>query len=465
MKVILIGNGGREHVLADLASRSPLVDEILVFGGNAGILAEPKVRRIADLPKDVGALCEAACQVAREEKVDLTIVGPEVPLAAGIAGRFKASGLSIFGPLKTAARLEASKLFAKEIMNAAGVPTANYRVFRKGQELELGGYLASLQGSDQYPVVVKADGLCAGKGAIICHTLTEALEAVNRCWIDEEFGDAGKTLLVEQFLRGYPGLLRPELSVMALVDILGNFILLPAAQDYKPVGDGDSGENTGGMGAICPVPWVSQAMMERIGRTIFAPVITEMKRRGTPFSGVLYAGLMWMANGPVVIEFNVRFGDPESEAVLPLLKSDLIPVLKTIADGGSVADVRLQWLPGCVVCVVLASNGYPGKYQVGLPISGLAKDNITQLARPFVSSGMPNPWKVFHAGTCLSEQGVVMTNGGRALCVTKQGVNLADTAEMIQREIGYLTWGDTKETRRYCRSDIGLGVPEMLPKL
>jgi phosphoribosylamine--glycine ligase len=348
-------------------------------------------------------------------------------------------------------------------MASAGVPTAEYRVFDKGRILDLGRYLASLQEAD-YPIVIKADGLCAGKGAMICHDYTEAFTAVCRFLIDDKFGAAGQTVLVEEFLRGDPGLDRAELSIMALVDVQGHFIMLPPAQDYKTIDDGDKGENTGGDGAFAPIPWVNQKMMAEIGQTILAPVIAEMKRRGTPFSGALYAGLMWTAEGPKVVEFNVRFGDPEFQPISRLLQTDLIPILKAIADGGSIADVELKWTGGYAVCVVIVSKGYPGEYQVGWPISGLGRNDITQPAR-FEDDHPLNrsAWKVFHAGTRYKGQGSqVLTAGGRVLNVVKTGKYLADTATAIYEQTGGITWGDNPTNRSYRRHDIALGVPKTL---
>jgi len=455
MKVLIIGYGGREHALAWLASRSQAVSEVLVFGDNAGMLAEPKVRRVGDWPKKPEEQVSAAWHAASEGGVDLTIVGPEALLAEGIVDTFQASHLSIFGPTAAAAQLETSKWFAKEVMLKARVPTAPVVKFSKA---ELEATFRHLLGHE-LPVVIKADGLCAGKGVRICRDFAQVVDAVHRCFIVSDYGAAGDTILVERYLPPHHRLARAELSILALVDIQGNFLLFPAAQDYKSVNDGDRGDNTGGMGAFAPVPWVTEAMMQQIGEKIFAPTIAEMKKRGTPFSGVLYAGLIWTADGPKVIEFNVRFGDPEIQPLAMLLQTDLIPVLKTIADGGSIADVKLKWTPGFAVCVNLVSRGYPGAYRTGFLVSGLADNDISGLAR--LESAHPadrSGWKVFHAGTKRSG-GQVVTSGGRVLGVTKIGRYLPDTAKAIYAELCHIAWGDGQGTKPYARFDIGIDVP------
>jgi phosphoribosylamine--glycine ligase len=351
--------------------------------------------------------------------------------------------------------LEGSKSFAKDVMRAAGVPTADAVRFGIAHADSALNY-AVAHGA---PVVIKADGLCGGKGAIVCQTEMDIRVAINRCFKAKEFGAAGEMILVEDFLAKHPMLPRAELSVLALVDFHGNFIMFPAAQDHKAVFDGDQGPNTGGMGSYAPVPWVKQTMMDVIGQDIFAPVIAEMQKRGTPFSGVLYAGLMWTFGGPKVVEFNVRFGDPEIQPLAMLLKTDLIPVLKKIADGESIADINLEWKPGAAVCVVMTSHGYPGSYPKGAEIIGLNHG----------SSGLDigESLQVFQAGTAFDGEKIV-TVGGRVLNVTSYsdylpgapGQDALSAARVAAYEaVGKISWKDNNDHGPQIRNDIAQNVP------
>lgn len=440
LRVLIIGSGktagGREHVLVWLAGKSPRVEEVYCFGANDGMRAEPKYIAVSPEPQGVDDMIAWV----RENEIDLVIVGPENPLAEGIVDRFRAAGLTIFGPTQAAARLESSKFFAKKIMTTAKVPTARYRSFFHDELAQACNFVRN-----EYPhsSVVKADGLCAGKGAMVCRDLDQALRAIHRCLVDREFGPAGEAILIEEFLLPHPKLRRAELSILSLVDIHGNFLMFPAAQDYKPVNDNDEDDNTGGMGSFAPVPWVTEAMMNQIGRKIFEPTIKMMQSLGNPFSGVLYAGLMWTEDGPKVVEFNVRFGNPEIQALAKLLKTDLIPILLAIAQGKSIADVKLEWQPGYAVCLVLASKGYPEKYEKGLAISGL--NQLPTL----------NEFKVFHAGTKDGK-----TNGGRVLdLVWHSMLGLEDAALVVRNLATKINWGDGQTTGPHYRTDIGLNVP------
>ncbi|MBI5765601.1 phosphoribosylamine--glycine ligase [Candidatus Falkowbacteria bacterium] len=446
MRILIIGDGGREHVLTHLASQSEAVDEIYCPGKNAGILSEPKCERL-DLPEPGHAGIIAA---AKQKKIDLIIVGPEKYLAEGIIDNCRTAGLSIFGPTKKAAHIESSKNFAKQLMRAAEVPTAHAANFRRNQIEEAKLYLEMW---NKYPVVIKADGLAAGKGVKICQTEEGAMAAINSCFIDDEFGAAGEQILIEEFLVGHPLLKRAELSVMALVDIHGDFAMMLPAQDYKPVYNDDQGPNTGGMGSYAPIPWVTQAMMDEIDKKIFKPIIDRMKALGMPFSGALYAGLIWTAQGPKVIEFNCRFGDPEIQPLSMLLETDLIKVMKHIADGGSIASpFMLQWRRGATVCVVMANHGYPNTYKKDAEIFGL-QDFGQDVC-------------VFHAGTKFNGENHIFTNGGRVLGVTAYSPaaatpndSLRIAAHKAYQAMREITWTDADDHGPYYRTDIAEDVP------
>ncbi len=388
MRILVVGSGAREHALVWKLAQSPEVDALFTAPGNAGTAGISTNLPISasDSQGLVGA--------AREHRIDLTVVGPEDPLADGLADEFTRQGLLVFGPSADAARIESSKTWAKEVMRSAGVPTAQSRRFT-----DLDSALDAVADSD-LPMVIKADGLAAGKGVIVAQTRLQAEEAVRAMMAESAFGKAGEEILIEEHLKGR------EVSVLALTDGETIYPLTPAC-DYKRAHDGDLGLNTGGMGAYAPVPAVDDEMLTRIHREILAPTIAEMGKRGIRYRGVLYAGLMLTDDGPKVIEFNCRFGDPETEVVLPLLQSDLLPLLQATAQGRLASVPNPTWLDGACVAVVLASGGYPLGYQKGFEIVGL--DNL------------PEDVVAFHAGTTLGTDGQVLTSGGRVLALSACG--------------------------------------------
>ena len=392
MRVMVIGSGGREHVLAGKLAQSPRVEQILCVPGNAGTATLGE-----NVPADLADL-DALVQLAKDREVDLTIVGPEAPLCAGLVDRFEAAGLRVFGPSAAAARLEGDKAYAKQLMRQASVPTAEGRAFHN--YLDAKTYVATRDTG----LVVKAAGLAAGKGVFVCDEPSEALLVLENIMVDRIFGDAGSTVIVEERLVG------PEISVLALVD--GQTIYtLEAAQDHKAVGEGDVGANTGGMGAYCPAPIATDNVLEIVERDVLVPIVDMLRSQGVTYRGVLYAGLMLTPAGPKVLEFNCRFGDPEVQALLMRLESDLLDAIEAVVDG-RLADLQLKWNPQPAVCVVMASAGYPGKYAKGKVIDGL--DDVAQM--PDVT--------VFHAGTATLG-GRTVTSGGRVLGVTALGSDLA----------------------------------------
>ena len=388
MKVLVVGSGGREHTLSWKLAQSPRVTELLAAPGNPGIARHARCLSIKD--RDVEALREAALR----ERVDLTVVGPELPLSLGLADRFRERGLAVFGPSQAAARLESSKAFAKDLMARHGIPTARFRAFTEAGPArawcrELGA-----------PLVVKADGLAAGKGVMICRTLPEADTAVAQCLDERAFGAAGASVVIEEFMEG------EEASFFAVTD--GAAILpLASAQDHKTVFDGDQGPNTGGMGAYSPAPVMDAGMTERVMAEIVRPTVAAMAKEGVPFAGFLYVGLMITRDGPRVVEFNCRFGDPECQVVIPRLAGDLLPLLDAVARGAGI-PASVSWTPDASVCVVMSSGGYPGPYETGRPITGLTE-----------AEALPGV-RVFHAGTALRD-GALVTAGGRVLGVQALG--------------------------------------------
>jgi phosphoribosylamine---glycine ligase len=396
MKVLVIGKGGREHALVWKLAQSPRVSQVYCAPGNAGT-AQDGINVPID-PTDFDRLAKWA----KKEEIALTVVGPEEPLALGLVDFFQQAGLRVFGPSKEAAQLEASKVFAKQLMRHADVPTAEFRVCDHPDPAR--HYIETRE----YPVVVKADGLAAGKGVIVCGTTEEALAAVDRIMVREEFGlAAGRQVVIEKRLDGQ------ELSILALVS--GRAILpFEATQDHKRAFDNDEGPNTGGMGAYCPAPLATPELIQNIEQSILVPTVHALKRSRRPFRGVLYAGIIVTNQGPRVLEFNCRFGDPETQPLLMRLRTDLVDLLEAVVDRKleDFTESRLDWDPRPAVCVVMASQGYPGSYAKGKVISGLEE-----------AAKLPDV-KVFHAGTKL-ENGVVVTDGGRVLGVTALGDTLA----------------------------------------
>jgi len=419
MKILIIGNGGREHALAWKCAQSTLVDEVLVAPGNAGTARENKIRNIAVTADDI----EALASLAQRESVDMTIVGPEAPLVAGIADRFGELGLPCFGPTAAAAQLEGSKAFSKDFLARHNIPTAAYQNFTDLQPAL--DYIRE-QGA---PIVVKADGLAAGKGVIVAMSLEEAEAAATDMLQGGSFGDAGARIVIEEFLDG------EEASFIIITD--GTAILpLATSQDHKARDEGDCGPNTGGMGAYSPAPVVTAEIEERIMELVIRPTLQGMRAEGRNYLGFLYAGLMIMPDGtPRVIEFNCRLGDPETQPIMTRLKSDLVAICSATLDG-SLARQSADWDSRAALGVVLAAGGYPKSYARGKPISGLDEaDSATQ--------------KVFHAGTALDEDGVV-TSGGRVLCVVGLGDTVADAAQRAYDSVDKIDWEDV-----YCRRDIG----------
>jgi phosphoribosylamine--glycine ligase len=397
MNVLVIGKGGREHALVWKLSQSPRADRVYCAPGNAGT-AEDGV----NVPIEVTEF-DRLVRFAKKEDIGLTVVGPEEPLALGIVDFFHKAGLKIFGPSREAAQLEASKVFSKQLMRHADVPTAEFRVCDHPDPAR--HYIETRE----YPVVVKADGLAAGKGVIVCSTTEDAMAAIDRIMVREEFGrQAGRQIVIEKRMEGQ------ELSIIALVS--GRTIIpLQPTQDYKPAGDNDTGLNTGGMGAYCPAPLATPELLQEIDQSILVPTVHALKRSRRPFQGVLYAGLMVTNQGPRVLEFNCRFGDPETQPLLLRLKTDLFELIEAVVDGklDEFSEERLEWDPRPAVCVVMASQGYPGPYQKGKVITGLAE-----------AAKLPGV-KIFHAGTKVQND-LVVTDGGRVLGVTALGDTLGE---------------------------------------
>ncbi|SFI37580.1 phosphoribosylamine--glycine ligase [Planctomicrobium piriforme] len=418
MKVLVIGSGGREHVLAWKLKQSPQVTQVFCAPGNAGTGVD--VTNI-----DINASdSERLAQFAKNEKIDLTVVGPEGPLVGGVVDVFKKHGLRVFGPSKAAAALEGSKAFCKDIMRQASVPTAEYRVFKDAE-----GAIDFIQERDETPLVVKADGLAAGKGVVVCENKLEAMAAVNMIMKQNAFGDAGKTVVIEEKLVGQ------EVSILALVD--GKTIItLEAAQDHKAAHDGDTGPNTGGMGAYSPAPFATPELMDTVIEKILIPTVHTMRKAGVEFRGVLYAGLMLTSQGPKVLEYNVRLGDPEAQAILMRLKTDMYDVLCAAADGKLKDLPQLEWDDRTAICVVMASEGYPGPISTGHPIRGVDDAN----ALPDV--------KVFHAGTAV-QKGEVVNTGGRVLGVTALGKDVSDAKRKAYEAVRCIRWQGA-----WCRKDI-----------
>ena len=392
MDVLLIGSGGREHAMAWKLKQSPQLGKLYIAPGNAGTAQCGQNVAIRD--NDVAALAN----FAREKNVGLVIVGPEEPLAAGVVDAMEAAGIKAFGPNAAAAQLEADKAFSKQLMRSAAISTAEGRIFDRFTDAK--AYIAS---RDE-PVVIKAAGLAKGKGVIVCDDPADGILAAEKIMVDRIFGDAGDRIVVEDKLLG------EEASILAFVDGRSIYVM-ESAQDHKPIGDGDTGPNTGGMGAYSPAPVITDDMMSRITREILVPIVDGMNRNGTPYKGVLYAGLMITSGGPRVLEFNVRFGDPETQPILMRLQSDLLEVCLAVCDG-RLEEVFLKWDLRPAVCVVMASGGYPGYYEKGKVIHGL--EHASELQDVMV----------FHAAT-KQQNGDIVTDGGRVLGVTALGATIA----------------------------------------
>lgn len=419
MKILIVGSGGREHALAWKAAQSASVTEVLVAPGNVGIAQEPKCRLVNIASDDI----EGLKQLALAEEVDLTIVGPEAPLVAGATDVFEQSGLKVFGPSKNAARLEGSKVFTKRLLAKYGVPTGQYEEFADYDAAYK--HLTKISG----PIVVKADGLAAGKGVFVCRDRQESFQALHTIMKERAFGDAGNLVVVEECLEG------EEASFIAFTDGK-NVLPLASSQDHKPIYDDDQGPNTGGMGAYSPAPVVTPEVHDRIMNEIMIPVVQALEKEGAPYLGFLYAGLMIRDGKPYVLEFNVRMGDPEAQPLLFRMNSDIVPLM-TVALEGKLGEAHIDWSPEDSVCVVMASSGYPGSYEKGKPIHGLADaDKLDGV-------------KVFHAGTARGPQGVV-TSGGRVLGVTAKALGIAQAIDKAYQAVQKICWDNA-----YYRTDIG----------
>ena len=425
LRILVVGGGGREHALVWKLAQSPRVKKLYCAPGNPGIgeLAECVNIDVKDNT--------ALLTFAWENKIDLTVVGPEAPLANGLVDIFAEHGLKIFGPTKAAAQIEGSKAFAKKLMKKYGIPTAAYEVFT---DITAAKDYIRRQGA---PIVVKADGLAAGKGVVVATTVDEALAAVDMIMGDAVFGEAGAQVVVEEFMEG------EEASLLTFTDGL-TVVPMVSAQDHKRVADGDDGPNTGGMGAYAPAPVVTPAMLARIMREILQPTVEAMRREGCPYVGCLYAGLMITADGPKVVEFNARFGDPETQVVLPLLESDLTVVMEACIDG-RLERTPVAWANGAAVCVVMAAGGYPGDYKKGDAIDGL----------PAAAAGGA---VVFHAGTAKKD-GTIVTNGGRVLGVTAMDGDVLKAIEKAYDAVGKISFAGM-----HYRKDIAHRVVDRLRK-
>ncbi len=419
MKVLIVGGGGREHALALKIMQSPKVAQIICAPGNGGMASIAKCVPIR--ATDI----EGMLSLAKEEKVDLVVIAPDDPLVMGMADAFEAAGMKAFGPNAAAAAIEGSKVIAKEIMEKYHIPTAGYQVFKDAKEA-----LAYIQAQNSYPTVIKAEGLALGKGVVLAKDYAEAEKAITEMMVDKIFGNSGSRVVIEEFLTG------PEVSVLAFTD--GTTIKpMVSAQDHKRAFDGDEGPNTGGMGTFSPSEKYTKQIEEQCMREIFIPTIEGMKSEGRTFRGTLFFGLMLTENGPKVIEYNCRFGDPETQVVLPRLKTDIVEIMLSVIDG-TLADIDIQWEDNAAVCVVAASGGYPGRYTTGRKIAGL--DTAQQM----------EDITVYHAGTALSGEDYV-TAGGRVLGVTATAKTIWEARERAYHAIEQIAF----EGMHY-RKDIGI---------
>ncbi|HJC46713.1 MAG TPA: phosphoribosylamine--glycine ligase [Candidatus Lachnoclostridium pullistercoris] len=423
MKILVVGSGGREHAIVWKLAQSPKTEKIYCAPGNGGI---------AELAEcvDIGAMeFEKLAAFAKEKEIDLTVIGMDDPLCGGIVDVFEREGLRVFGPRKNAAILEGSKAFSKDLMKKYGIPTADYQVFtdpEKAQE-----YLETAK----FPIVLKADGLALGKGVLICNTLEEAKAGVKTLMLDKQFGSAGDEIVVEEFLTGR------EVSVLSFVD--GKTIkIMTSAQDHKRAKDGDQGLNTGGMGTFSPSPFYTEEVDAFCREHIYQKTVDAMRAEGREFKGIIFFGLMLTADGPRVLEYNARFGDPETQVVLPRMKNDLAEVFEACVDG-TLDQVELEFEDNAAVCVVLASDGYPEKYEKGFPISGLD------------AFAGKKDYFVFHAGTKKAADGQILTNGGRVLGVTATGKDLKEARKKAYEATKWISFEN-----KYMRTDIGKAIDE-----
>ena len=423
MKVLVVGSGGREHAIVTSVAKSKRVDKIYCAPGNAGIAALAECVPIGAMEFD------KLVAFAKEQAIDFTIVGMDDPLVGGIVDVFEAEGLKVFGPRKNAAILEGSKAFSKDLMKKYNIPTAGYENFTDPKDA-----LAYLE-TAKMPIVLKADGLALGKGVLICNTLEEAKEGVRTIMEDKKFGSAGNTMVIEEFMTGR------EVSVLSFVD--GKTIkIMSSAQDHKRAKDGDQGLNTGGMGNFSPSPFYTKEVDDFCKKYIYQATVDAMAAEGRPFTGVIFFGLMLTEDGPKVLEYNARFGDPEAQVVLPRMKNDIIDVMEACVDG-KLDTIDLQFEDNAAVCVVLASDGYPVSYEKGFPITGFEKFDGK------------DDYYCFHAGTAFDNEGRIVTNGGRVLGITATG---KDLKEARAKAYGATEWIDF--ANKYMRHDIGKAIDE-----
>lgn len=422
MKVLIVGSGGREHAIAWKVAQSDRVEKIYCAPGNAGI------EQYAECV-NIGAMeFEKLVSFAKEQRIDLTIIGMDDPLVGGIVDIFEAEGLRVFGPRKNAAILEGSKAFSKDLMKKYHIPTAAYETFESADEA-----IAYLEKAE-FPIVLKADGLALGKGVLICNTLQEAKEGVKSIMLDKQFGSAGNRMVIEEFMTGR------EVSVLSYVD--GKTIkTMTSAQDHKRAKDGDQGLNTGGMGTFSPSPFYTKEVDDFCNKYVYQATVDAMAAEGRAFTGIIFFGLMLTPKGPRVLEYNARFGDPEAQVVLPRMKNDIIDVMEACIDG-RLNEIDLQFEDNAAVCVVLASDGYPEKYDKGFVINGLEQ---------FENK---DGYYVFHAGTKKTQEGIV-TNGGRVLGVTAKGTDLKEARANAYEATKWIDFEN-----KYCRSDIGKAIDE-----
>ena len=421
MKVLIVGSGGREHAIAWKVAQSKKVDKIYCAPGNGGI------SEIAECV-DIGAMeFDKLVAFAKKESIDLTVIGMDDPLVGGVVDAFEKEGLRVFGPRKNAAVLEGSKVFSKDLMKKYNIPTAGYDTFTSSEDA-----IAFLEKNEKYPIVLKADGLALGKGVLICNSLEEAKEGVKSLMLDKQFGSAGDSIVIEEFITG------PEVSVLSFVD--GKTIkIMTSAQDHKRAKDGDQGLNTGGMGTFSPTPFYTKEADEFCQKYVYQATVDAMKAEGREFKGIIFFGLMLTPDGPRVLEYNARFGDPETQVVLPRMKNDIVEVFEACIDG-TLDKIELEFEEDAAVCVVLASDGYPEKYEKGFVIKGL--DNFKD----------KDGYYVFHAGT-KKVDGNILTNGGRVLGVTAKG---ADLKQARANAYEATKWVDFDN--KYMRNDIGKAI-------